>query len=50
MGLLDFFPGFWKAEVPEGYARAAHILFLGTDAESEKKADAVLERIRLSWL
>ena len=39
-------PGFWKSPVPEGYARASHILFLGLDESTESKADAVLARIR----
>ena len=46
MGLFDSLPGFWKSPVPDGYARASHALFLGTDAETEAKADAVLERIK----
>ena len=46
MGLFDSLPGFWKSAVPDGYARASHILFLGVDTETEAKADAVLERIR----
>ena len=46
MGLFDALPGFWKSPVPDGYARASHALFLGTDAETEASADAVLERIR----
>ena len=45
MGLFDSLPGFWKSAVPDGYARAAHILFLGTDEASEAKADEVLGRI-----
>ena len=50
MGLFDSLPGFWKDEVPEGYARASHILFLGTDEAVEKRADAVLERVRTGAL
>jgi len=50
MGLFDLLPGFSKGEVPEGYARASHVLFLGNDAETEEKADAVLERIRAGSL
>lgn len=46
MGLLDALPGFWQSDVPDGYARAAHILFLGTDSASEARADAVLEQVR----
>ena len=46
MGLLDALPGFWKAGVPDGYARASHCLFLGTNAESEALADSVLAGIR----
>jgi len=50
MGLFDSLPGFWKATVPDGYARASHILFLGDDEEAEQRADAVLERIRSGGL
>ena len=50
MGLWDALPGFWKSPVPDGYARASHILFLGTSEESEAKADAVLEKIRTGLL
>ena len=46
MGLFDSLPGFWRAAVPEGYARASHILFIGSGEEVEQTADAVLERIR----
>ena len=50
MGFLALLPGFSKGEVPEGYARASHVLFLGTDSEIEKRADTVLERIRAGSL
>ena len=46
MGLFDSLPGFWKSEVPDGYARASHILFLGTDEATEARADSALEGIR----
>ena len=50
MGLLDLLPGFSKRQVPDGYARASHILFLGTDAQNEARADAVLERLQAGAL
>ena len=45
MDWLDKLPGFWKQAVPDGYARASHILFLRIDPDAESKADAVLARL-----
>lgn len=42
----DGLPGFSQMPIPDGYARASHILFLGADEATEKKADFVLDRIR----
>ena len=44
-------PGFWKSEVPDGFARASHILFLAradvrTEEEADALADSVLDGIR----
>ena len=46
MGLLDLLPGFRKMPVPDGFARASHILILGRDVEAEAAADQLLQRIR----
>lgn len=46
MGLFDALPGFWKQPVPDGYVRARHCLFLGTDEATKEAATAVFERVR----
>ena len=38
MGLFDALPGFWKQPVPDGYVRARHCLFLGTDEATKEAA------------
>ena len=50
MDLFSGLPGFWKAKIPDGYARASHILFLNADDDAEKKADAALDRIKSGTL
>ena len=50
MDWIENLPGFWKAKVPEGYARAAHVLFLSIEDDAETKADAVLDKIRSGLL
>jgi len=46
MGLFDMLPGFWQAPIPEGYARASHILILATEYDAEATASAVLQRVK----
>jgi len=50
MDLFSALPGFWQQRVPDGYVRASHVLFLGTDDSMSAKADEVLGRIRAGSL
>lgn len=46
MDFLSKLPGFWTSKCPDGYVRASHILFLGTEEDADTRASALLERIR----